>query len=156
MDLTSKWSDRARSGASSARCLSGLHFRVWRRGVSMMAVTVVCDEKSMVDKAREWGHSLLPHKAGRTMSAVPRPPSALAQGRLSRKAREGAHPQLVGRMLKRQTRVLLPRESGPPAPKLRNNLDHSHNVFVQLLQIRRRNPVFAMLRAANGVHLVMT
>jgi hypothetical protein len=30
----------------------------------MMAVTVVCDEKSMVDKAREWGHSLLPHKAG--------------------------------------------------------------------------------------------
>ena len=30
----------------------------------MTAVTVVCDEKSMVDKAREWGHSLLPHKAG--------------------------------------------------------------------------------------------
>jgi hypothetical protein len=29
----------------------------------MMAVTVVCDEKSMVDKAREWGHSLLPYKA---------------------------------------------------------------------------------------------
>src|ERR1700732_5151151 len=100
MDLASKWSDRARSGASRARCLSGLHFRVWRRGVSMMAVTVVCDEKSMVDKAREWGHSLLPRKAGRTMSAVPRPPSALAQGRLSRKAREGAHPQLFGRMLK--------------------------------------------------------
>jgi hypothetical protein len=39
----------------------------------MMAVTVVCDEKSMVDRACEWGHSLLPHKAGRTMSAVPRP-----------------------------------------------------------------------------------
>ena len=37
----------------------------------MMAVTVVCDEKSMVDKAREWGYSLLPHQAGRTMSAVP-------------------------------------------------------------------------------------
>jgi len=29
----------------------------------MMAITVVCDEKSTVDKAREWGHSLLPRKA---------------------------------------------------------------------------------------------
>src|SRR5258708_36091251 len=29
-----------------------------------------------------------------------RPPLALAQGRLSRKAREGAHPQLFGQMLK--------------------------------------------------------
>ncbi len=30
----------------------------------MTAVTVECDEKSMVDKPREWRHSLLPHKAG--------------------------------------------------------------------------------------------
>jgi Domain of unknown function (DUF4160) len=29
----------------------------------MTAVTVVCDEKSVADKAREWGHSLLPRKA---------------------------------------------------------------------------------------------
>ena len=58
----------------------------------MMAVTVVCDEKSMIDKAREWGQSLLPHKAGRPMSAVPQAPY--------RKAREGARPELFGQMLK--------------------------------------------------------
>src|SRR5712671_6933482 len=83
MDLPSKWLDRARSGAPSARCLSGLHFRVWRRGVSMMAVTVVCDEKSMVDKACEWGHSLLPHKAGSNDVGC-------SSGPFSKSARRGA------------------------------------------------------------------
>jgi hypothetical protein len=70
MDLASKWSDRSRSGASSARCLSGLHFRIWRRGVSMMAITVVCDEKSVADKAANGGV----HSAGlnsETTSIVP-------------------------------------------------------------------------------------
>src|ERR1700704_6470689 len=101
MDLASKWSDRARSGASSARCLSGLHFRVWRRGVSMMAVTVVCDEKSMVDKATRMGALSPAAQSGvERCRLFLRHPSALAQGRLSRKAREGAHLQLFGRMLK--------------------------------------------------------
>ena len=42
------------------------------------------------------------------------------------------------------------------SPKLRDDLDRSNDGLVQLLQIGRRNPVFAMLRAADGVHLVMT
>jgi len=81
----------------------------------MMAVTVVCDEKSMVDKAREWGHSLLPRKSGvERCRLFLRPPSTLAQGRLSRKAREGAHPQLFGRMLKDKPAFYLPVEVAHP------------------------------------------
>ncbi len=80
----------------------------------MMAVTVVCDEKSMVDKAHEWGHSLPPHKAGSNNVGCSSAPSALAQGRLSRKAREGAHPQLFGQMLKTNPRFTSQR-NGPPA-----------------------------------------
>src|ERR1700674_884843 len=56
MDLASKWSDRARSGASSARCLSGLHFRVWRLAVSMTAVTVECDEKIISEECANLTH----------------------------------------------------------------------------------------------------
>jgi len=61
----------------------------------MMAVTVVCDEKSMVDKAREWGHSLLPRKAGSNdlgCSSV-----------FSKSARRGA-PPVIRSNVKRQTR----------------------------------------------------
>ena len=91
----------------------------------MTAVTVVCDEKSMADKAREWGHSLLPHKTGSNdVGCSSGPPSALAQGRLSRKAREGAHPQLFGQMLKDKPAFYFPEK--------------------------------VALRAADGVHLVMT
>jgi hypothetical protein len=44
----------------------------------MMAVTLVCDEKSMVDKAREGGHSLLPHKAGSNEVGCPSGPLRLS------------------------------------------------------------------------------
>src|SRR6266404_4388902 len=57
-------------------------------------------KKSVGDKAATGRTLSCRAKRDRTMSAVPRPPSALAQGRLSRKAREGAHPQLFGQMLK--------------------------------------------------------
>jgi hypothetical protein len=43
----------------------------------MMAVTVVCDEKSMVDKAR-MGALSCRTKRGRTMSAVPQAPLRLS------------------------------------------------------------------------------
>ena len=72
----------------------------WRSCASVRAVTVECDEKSVADKAATGRTLSCRAKRGRTMSAVPQTPS--------RKAREGAHPQLFGRMLKRQTRVLLP------------------------------------------------
>jgi hypothetical protein len=72
----------------------------------MMAVTVVCDEKSMVDKAREWGTLSCRTKRGRTMSAVPQA--------FSKSARRVA-PPVIQSNVKRQTRVLLPGESGPLA-----------------------------------------
>jgi hypothetical protein len=49
-----------------------------------MAVTVVCDEKSMVDRAHERGHSLLRSTA--------RPNDVGCSSAPSRKAREGARP----------------------------------------------------------------
>src|ERR1700732_4324625 len=91
----------------SARCLSGLHFRVWRRGVSMTAVTVECDEKSMVDRAREWGHSPLPHKAESNDVGCSSAPLL--------EKREGAHPQLLfGQMLKDKPAFYLPEKVAHP------------------------------------------
>jgi hypothetical protein len=60
----------------------------------MMAVTAVCDEKSVVDKAR-MGALSLPHKVGRTMSAVPQAPFGSRSGqafskRLTKKCGRGA------------------------------------------------------------------
>jgi hypothetical protein len=54
----------------------------------MMAVTVVCDEKSMVDKAREGGTLSCRTKRGRTMSAVPRSPFGSRSGQAFSKKRE--------------------------------------------------------------------
>jgi hypothetical protein len=64
----------------------------------MMAVTVVCDEKSVVDRAREWGHSLLPHEAGSNDVGC-------SSVRFSKSARRGA-PPVIQSNVKRQTRVL--------------------------------------------------
>jgi hypothetical protein len=72
-----------------------------------MAVTVVCDEKSMVDKARECGHSLLPHKARSNDVGCYSAPS--------RKAREGAHPQLFGQMLKDKPAFYVPVKMAHPS-----------------------------------------
>jgi hypothetical protein len=75
----------------------------------MMAVTVVCDEKSMVDKAREWGHSLLPHKAGSNDVGCSSAPFGSRSGQaFSKSARRGA-PRVIRSNVKRQTRVLLTR-----------------------------------------------
>ena len=82
----------------------------------MMAVTVVCDEKSMADKAREWGHSLLPQKEGSNdVGCSSRPPfGSRSVQAFSKSARRGA-PPVIRSNVKRQTRVLLPGESGTPA-----------------------------------------
>ena len=52
----------------------------------MMAVTVVCDEKSMVDKAATGALSPAAQSGVERCRLFLRPPSALAQGRRSRKA----------------------------------------------------------------------
>jgi hypothetical protein len=63
----------------------------------MMAVTVVCDEKSMVDKARVMGGTLSCRtKPGRTMSAVPQAPFGSRSGQaFSKSARRGAPPAIT-------------------------------------------------------------
>jgi hypothetical protein len=58
----------------------------------MMAVTVVCDEKSMVDKAREWGHPLLPHKAGSNDVGCSSGPFGSRSGQAFSKSARGGYP----------------------------------------------------------------
>jgi hypothetical protein len=55
-------------------------------------VTVECDEKSVSDKATTGALSPAAQSEAERCRLFLRPPSALAQGRLSRKAREGEHP----------------------------------------------------------------
>jgi hypothetical protein len=77
----------------------------------MTAVTVDCDENSAGDKAATGRTLSCRAERGRTMSAVPQAPS--------RKAREGAHPQLFGRMLKAKPAFYLPvKVAHPPSPRM--------------------------------------
>src|SRR2546429_106218 len=93
MDLASKRSALVLSGASSARCLSGLHFRLWRIGMSMTAVTVVCDEKSVADKAATGALSCRA-KRSRTMTAVPQAPFGSRSGQAFSRSVRRAHRRL--------------------------------------------------------------
>jgi hypothetical protein len=74
----------------------------------MMAVTVVCDEKSMLDKAREWGHSLLPHKAGPNDVGCYSGPLWLSLRAGFLEKREKGRTPVTWSNVKRQTRVSLP------------------------------------------------
>jgi hypothetical protein len=76
--------------------------RLWCK--SVMSVREKCDEK---DRRQPSAISLQVLQLG--VGGLAGHPSAIAQGRLSRKAREVAHPQLFRSMLQRQTRVVLPR-----------------------------------------------
>ncbi len=80
----------------------------------MMAVTVVCDEKSMVDKACEWGHSLLPHKAGSNDVGCSSGPLRLSLRAGFLEKREGAHPQLFSQMLKDKPAFYFPEKVAYP------------------------------------------
>jgi hypothetical protein len=80
--------------------------------VSVLAVTLVGDEKRRLGERRisAMGRFLLPSlKADRNcVGGSGGHPSAFAQGRFSRKAREMAHRQLFRSMPKKQTRYTSP------------------------------------------------
>jgi hypothetical protein len=80
--------------------------------VSVLAVTLVGDEKRRLGERRisAMGRFLLPSLKAEwnCVSGLGGHPSAIAQGRFSRKAREMAHPQLFRSMSKKQTRYTSP------------------------------------------------
>src|ERR1700674_473220 len=92
-------------------------------------------EKSVADKAATGRTRSCRAKRGRTMSAVRRPPSALAQGRISRKAREGAHPQLFGQMLKDKPAFCVPVKVAHPPIK-----DRTYQIVERCLRPVRQYP----------------
>src|SRR5258708_32634143 len=97
----------------------------------------------------DWASSRLRRKArSKRCRLFLRPPSALAQGRLSRRAREGAHPQLFGRMLKDKPAFYVPVKMADPS------LLHSGPVlcaviYAQDLQILILNAVDNDVRQAS-------